>query len=174
MSDKQITPTFHAEVQLAGWSESHNGGCKVTFWLAQPSDLDAFRAMTVRKGNTAGQRLACALVEIGDDERPVPPEPRKGGELAKLAGQWCRLPEFVEFIRPIYDRAMGGDGSSYGDVSPRRDFGGDESAYARHCILVLCNIDSRAELDHNAEAAEDFHRLIRLPFAEHLRAEAEV
>ena len=174
MSDKPITPMFHSEVQLAGWSESHNGGCKVTFWLAQPSDLDAFRAMTVRKGNTAGQRLACALVEIGDDERPVPPEPRKGGELAKLAGQWCRLPEFVEFVRAIYDRAMGGDGSSYGDVSPRQDFGGDESAYARHCILVLCNIDSRAELDHNADAAEKFHRLIRLPFAEHLRAEAEV
>lgn len=172
MSDKPITPMFHSEVQLAGWSESHNGGCKVTFWLAQPSDLDAFRAMTVRKGNTAGQRLACALVEIGDDERPVPPEPRKGGELAKLAGQWCRLPEFASFIRPIYDRAMGGDGSSYGDVSPRRDFGGDESAYARHCILVLCNIDSRAELDHNAEAAEKFHRLIRLPFVEHLSAGA--
>lgn len=173
MSDKPITPMFHSEVQLAGWSESHNGGCKVTFWLAQPSDLDAFRAMTVRKGNTAGQRLACALVEIGDDERPVPPEPRKGGELAKLAGQWCRLPEFVEFIRPIYDRAMGGDGTGYGDVSPRRGFGGDESAYARHCILVLCGIDSRAELDHDAEAAEKFHRLIRLPFADYLRAEAE-
>ena len=69
---------------------------------------------------------------------------------------------------------MGGDGTGYGDVSPRRDFGGDESAYARHCILVLCDIDSRSELDHNAEAAEKFHRLIRLPFAEHLRAEAEV
>jgi hypothetical protein len=174
MSDKPITPMFHSEVQLAGWSESHNGGCKVTFWLAQPSDLDAFRAMTVRKGNTAGQRLACALVEIGDDEQPVPPEPRKGGELAKLAGKWCRLPEFVEFVRAIYDRAMGGDGTGYGDVSPSREFGGDGSAYARHCILVLCDIDSRSELDHNAEAAEKFHRLIRLPFAEHLRAEAEV
>ena len=173
MSDKPITPTFHAEVQLAGWSESHNGGCRVTFWLAQPSDLDAFRAMTVRKGNTAGQRLACALVEIGDDERPVPPEPRKGGELAKLAGKWCRLPEFVEFIRPIYDRAMGGDGTRWGDVRPGEDFGGDMAAYARHCLLMLCGINSRAELDHDAEAAGRFHRLIRLPFAERLRAEAE-
>ena len=87
MSDKPITPMFHSEVQLAGWSESHNGGCKVTFWLAQPSDLDAFRAMTVRKGNTAGQRLACALVEIGDDEQPVQAPAamqQKGGALAQL------------------------------------------------------------------------------------------
>ena len=108
MSDKPITPMFHSEVQLAGWSESHNGGCKVTLWLAQPSDLDAFRAMTVRKGNTAGQRLACALVEIGDDEQPVQAPAamqQKGGALAQLAGKWCRMPEFASFIRPIYDRA---------------------------------------------------------------------
>lgn len=165
---------FHAEVQLAGWSESHNGGCKVTFWLAQPSDLDAFRAMTVRKGNTAGQRLACALVEIGDDELPVPPDKPKGGALARLAGQWCRMPQFVEFVQPIYDKAMGGDGSAWGDVSPNRDFGGDEAAYARHCILILCGIKSRAELDHDAEAAEKFHRLIRLPFVDCLRDEVPV
>ena len=176
MSDKPITPMFHSEVQLAGWSESHNGGCKVTFWLAQPSDLDAFRAMTVRKGNTAGQRLACALVEIGDDEQPVQAPAtmqQKGGALAQLAGKWCRMPEFASFIRPIYNRAMGGTGFGSGDLSPA-DYGGDCAAYARHCILVLCDIDSRSELDHNAEAAEKFHRLIRLPFAEHLRAEAEV
>jgi hypothetical protein len=74
-----ITPTFSGEFQLAGWSESHNGGCKVTFWLADPSELDAFRAMTVRKGQQAGHRLAAVLVEIGDDEQPVQPEPQAEG-----------------------------------------------------------------------------------------------
>lgn len=69
MSD--ITPTFHGEMQLAGWSESHNSGCKVTFWLQSSEDLEAFRALTVRKGNTAGQRFMAALVEVGDDEQPV-------------------------------------------------------------------------------------------------------
>ena len=167
-----VAPLFHGEIQLAGWSESHNGGCKVTFWLAQPSDLDAFRAMTVRKGNVAGQRLACALVEIGDDEMPVQPLAAKGGPLARLAGQWCRMPQFVEFIRPIYDRAMGGDGSGWGDVRPDEEFGGDTAQYARHCLLLLCGINSRAELDHDERAAEVFHTLIRLPFAEVLR-EAE-
>ena len=171
------TPVFHGELQLAGWSESHNGGCKVTFWLAESSDLDAFRAMTVRKGNQAGQRLACALVEIGDDELPVRPPPApaepekpKGGALAKLAGQWCGMPEFVEFIRPVYDKAMGGDGSGWGDVTPEHDFAGNKLKYARHCILLLCDITSRAELDHDAEAARKFHTLIREPFAAHLKA----
>lgn len=68
------TPVFQDELMLAGWSETHTGGAKVTFWLPDASALDAFRTMTVKKGNTAGQRFACVLVEIGDDEQPVEPE----------------------------------------------------------------------------------------------------
>ena len=48
MSD--IAPLFSDEVQLAGWSDSHTSGAKVTFWLSDPSQLDAFRGMTERKG----------------------------------------------------------------------------------------------------------------------------
>lgn len=67
----ELKPTFQGEVQLAGWKETHTSGVTVTFWLQNPEELDAFRALTVRKGNTAGHRFACVLVEIGDDERPV-------------------------------------------------------------------------------------------------------
>jgi hypothetical protein len=159
-----MKPTFSGEMQLAGWSESHNGGCKVTFWLADPSDLEPFRAMTVRKGNQAGQRLMAALVEVGDDERPVQePEKPKGGPLSELAGQWCRRDDFKQWIRPVYDRIMGGDGTGYGDVTPE-DVGGEEK-YAAHAICVICEINSRRELDHNAEAAALFHTLIREPYA---------
>ena len=70
-SSVSMQPTFSGEIQLAGWSESHTGGCKVTFWLQSTEDLDAFRALTVRKGNTAGHRFMAALVEIGDDEQPI-------------------------------------------------------------------------------------------------------
>jgi len=172
-----MTPTFSGEMQLAGWSESHTGGCKVTFWLQSPDDLQAFRALTVRKGNTAGQRFMAALVEIGDDEQPVEPvienpkiEKPKGGPLAKLAGMWCNDGEFLHFIRPVYDRLMGGDGSGYGDVTPDDDFGGMLEKYCAHCIKVMCEIDSRAELDHNPVAAEKFHSLIRGPYQKHLIA----
>ena len=174
-----ITPTFAGEMQLAGWSESHTSGCKVTFWLQSPDDLEAFRALTVRKGNTAGHRFMAALVEIGDDELPVPPiytgndevlpiKP-KGGALARLAGMWCMDAEFYSFIRPVYDIAMGGDGKGCGDVTPD-DFDGRVSEYCKHCILVLCDIQSRAELDHDPVAAEKFHRLIRGQYSRHLIA----
>ncbi|WYX08203.1 hypothetical protein WJ978_19770 [Achromobacter xylosoxidans] len=66
-----VPVAFQGEVMLAGWSQTHNGGAKVTFWLQDDTDLEAFKAMTVAKGKTAGQRLALVAVEIGDDEQPV-------------------------------------------------------------------------------------------------------
>ena len=148
-----MKPTFQGEVQLAGWSETHTGGCKITLWLSDPSDLDVFRALTVRKGNTAGHRLACVLVEIGDDERPVEPpasEKPKGGPLAKLAGQWCGDPIFWEWL----EETVGEKVASADDAA----------------ILVrqVCDVASRAELDNDAAAADRFHRLVRRPYADWL------
>lgn len=147
-----ITPTFAGEIQLAGWSESHTGGCKVTFWLQGPDELAAFRTLTTRKGNTAGHRFMAALVEIGDDELPVQADTvipvsdkPKGGALAVLAGMWCRSPDF----------------QTWSDTR--------NPAESRIFILQACEIDSRAELDHNEESAEKFHRLIRGPFSKYIQ-----
>jgi hypothetical protein len=150
---EQMKPTFHGEVQLAGWSESHTSGCKVTFWLSDPGELEAFRAMTVRKGNASGQRLAMALVEIGDDEKPVQesgaftqPEQTGLGPICKLAVQWCKDPMFMEwFIAPGEPKT--------------------EEA-CRVSMLHACGIESRRELDTNKHAADLFHKRIREPYAE--------
>lgn len=138
-----IQPSFQGEVMLAGWSETHNGGAKVTFWLQDADDLEAFKAMTVAKGKTAGQRLALVAVEIGDDEQPVHRQEKpKGGELARLAGILCENPLFHKWLGVT----------------------GDEFAAKR--VRVICEVASRAELDHCEEAAERFHDLIRKPFLE--------
>jgi len=144
-----MNPTFSGEVMLAGWSETHNGGAKVTFWLSDPEELAAFKRMTVAKGKTAGQRLACVLVEIGEDELPKQPEPAKaeelkGGPLAKLAGMWCQSRDFMRWC---------------GAASPSK---------AKLFILEVCGIESRVELDHNPVAAEIFHRRIRSVYPEWL------
>lgn len=154
-----MTPTFAGEMQLAGWSESHTSGCKVTFWLSSPDDLEAFRALTVRKGNTAGHRFMAALVEIGDDEQPVQSdigktisEKPKGGELARLAGIWCNEPKFWRWID-----AVGGP-----EI--------DNDMQAAEWIRKTCDVESRVELDHNKEAGEYFHQAIRLPYMDYLKA----
>lgn len=142
-----MTPTFSGEMQLAGWSESHNGGCKVTFWLQSPEDLEAFRALTVRKGNTAGHRFMVALVEIGDDEQPVQePDKPKGGPLSKEAALLCQNAEFQHWLRYFVQ----------GDVH-------DANAAAK-CVRDLCRVQSRAEFDTDAAAGQRFIDKVRIPF----------
>lgn len=169
-----MTTTFSGEIQLAGWSDTHNGGAKITFWLPDAESLEVFKGLTAKKGNTAGHRFMAALVEIGDDELPVElMEPGssefnkivkpKGGALAKLAGQWCNLQSFFDWIQPVYDNFLGDIGPEIYDT---------KQEYCRHCLLVMCDIDSRAELDHDPIAAEKFHRLIRLPYSEYLKEAA--
>ncbi len=65
-------PTKELDLMLAGWDHSHNGGIKVTFWLADEASLEYFKNATVRKGKTAGQRYAAVLVQLQDDETPDP------------------------------------------------------------------------------------------------------
>lgn len=143
-----LTPTFQGEMQLAGWSDTHNGGAKVTFFLADAADLDAFRTLTIRKGNHAGHRFMAALVEIGDDEQPVQTGQQKGGELAKLAGQFCNNPEFWKFLHAKHGWPC----------SMTED--------AAKLIRNRCHINSRSELDHKPEAAAIFHEQFREPFVE--------
>lgn len=71
---------------------------------------------------------------------PASDEKPKGGDLAKLAGMLCVNPKFQEWA----------------EVS-------DANGAARW-IRMACGIESRAELDHDAEAAAKFHRDVRLPF----------
>jgi len=150
-----MTPTFTGEVMMAGWSDTHNGGAKVTFWLPDADSLEVFKGLTQKKGNTAGHRFMCVLVEIGDDEAPVDrlvegpkPDfsdirPRKVGPLCMLAVKWCRDPEFLNWL------AM------------------DSEKGAASCVKVVCGIESRKELDTDPAAAERFHSLIRGPFSKY-------
>ena len=157
-----MTPTFTGELQLAGWSESHTGGCKVTFWLQSPDELTAFRALTVRKGNTAGHRFMAALVEIGDDELPVEPvaEPKPREQLGD-ACYWtvmrCHEPNFWDFM----------DEKEWGnEVDSKFVYNKDVAAWA---VKLICNITSRKELDTNPEANKIWHSEIRIPYMEYLK-----
>lgn len=149
------TPIFSDEVQLAGWSDSHTSGAKVTFWLKDPEQLAAFRGMTERKGKTAGQRLAMVLVEINDDETLGSPQPEKDkpGPLCLLAIQWCRDEVFQRWIcRPSH-------------INP---FPEVSAGAARQKIITVCGVESRRELDTNDRAAMRFQELIRLPYMSYL------
>lgn len=149
---------FKGEVMLAGWSESHNGGAKVTLFLQSPEELEPFRSMTVAKGKQAGQRFMCVLVEIGDDERPV--KQHKGGSLTKLAGMFSQQERFWRWARLT-------DPVSW-DRSAAIAMTEEPAEVAAEFIRLKCGITSRAELDSNSAAAHLFHDRIRIPYSKSL------
>lgn len=149
-----INPSYQGEVQLAGWTESHTCGAKVTFWLPDADSLDVFRGMTAKRGNRSGHRFMCVLVEIDDDETPVQAEPvaekvepekLKGGPLAMLAGRWCADPLFQHWI------------------------GANSAEAAAEEVRYQCGVRSRSELDHNGVARSNFEHRIRKPFMQYCR-----
>lgn len=137
--------THNVELMLLGWTQTHNGGSKLTFQVSD-DDLDQFRGMTVKKGNTAGQRFMAALVEIGPDEQPVPVEEKQPlGSRAFLAVKWCKDQRFRDWVA-----------KRYGIDDPR------------DAILTICRIGSRRELDENPDAWAAFDDRFRKPYNEHL------
>lgn len=167
-------PSVNLEMMLAGWQDSHSGGAKLTFWLPDGEALEPFKAMTAKKGGTAGQRFMAVLVMLGDDETPQPIPQKdakpKLGPLALLAVQLCKNPAFTEWLRPIYCKFMGGDGHSWGDVTPELDFDGSKEAWTRHAILALCHCEeSRRELDTTPGCKQLFETRIRGPWLESQR-----
>ena len=147
------------EASSAGFKDMADSSVRITFEF-EPRHA----AVAVALFGPRGRSVAIAALKDGHgaaSDAVVADKP-KGGELAKLAGMWCNESNFLAFIRPVYDKTMGGDGSGWGDVTP--DDVGGTSQYCAHCIKVFCDIDSRVELDHNPAAAEKFQRLIRLPY----------
>ena len=146
------TPSFQGEVMLAGWSETHAGGAKIVLWLPDADSLNAFRAMTVRKGNVAGQRFVAVLVEIGDDELPVAPAIEGNSSELKGLGVPAKPPIGPLCLAAVsvgattnFCRFVSGDGSVEGS--------------ARY-IRTFCKVKSRRELDTNAQAGANFRYLM--------------
>lgn len=73
----------------------------------------------------------------------------KGGHLARSAAILCQDPEFRRYL----DRAQ----SHKGGVHIPDGTHSEEDA--RDLIVTACNIGSRAELDHNVQAATKFRQI---------------
>ena len=142
-----IEATYHGEVRVVRSSYTSKTGPTITLALHDIDELNRVQGMD-------GKRYMLALVEIGDDEQPVPSaailEKPKGGALAKLAGMWCSDPEFWRW------------------ASTRMDLPVSNANGAAAFIRLNCGVDSRAELDSNDEAADLFQKHIRGPYMKHL------
>lgn len=134
-----IEASYHSEVRFVRSSYSSKTGTTITLALPDSDELSKVQGMD-------GKRYMLALVEIGDDEQPVQKPEKTGGPLAVLAGRWCQEPEFWRFLSDF----LGWPASSEAD--------------AVRYVRMYCQIESRAELDHNPDAARLFHSGIRGPY----------
>ena len=158
-----MNPTYSGEVQFAGYSDSSRSGPRITLRLAERADLESFVG-------SEGKRYMLALVEIGADEQPVQPQSKPAGPLCKWVAIRCKEQSFINFLRPVYDKALGGSGNGWGDVSPEHDFEGNVEKWAAHAVRFFCEVESRADIDGNDIAEERLHRIIRQPYADWLAA----
>lgn len=137
--DTAKLPFFSDEMQLAGWSETHNGGCKVTFWVPSAEAMEPFKHMTIRSGNTSGQRVFAVFVQLNEQEEPMPAQAaaRKSAHLGPLCGEavgYCNRPAFVEWLTR---------GTNFASTS----------AGAREAMCKQLGISSRKDLDTDEKAA---------------------
>lgn len=165
--------TIQADVMLLGWSETHNGGAKITLQLADVAELEPFKKMTLAKGKIAGQLLTAVFVEVDGNGQPVPPEPeagtgeqtakkRGGGKFPAgycgLAVMWSGDPVFLSFLMENYPATHCACLQALGPGSHDIDVVGG------WCIKKLCGIASRKELDAKDTARATFEKLIREPY----------
>ena len=77
--------------------------------------------------------------------------PVKGGPLANLAGRWANEPMFLEWMRSTNQPA-------------------NTPLDAAEFIRARCCVESRAQLDHDAEAKARFERHVRGTYSKYRAA----
>ena len=173
-----VQTAFQGEVQFRRYSDTSTQGQQVVFAVADREALESFIGKE-------GKRFMAVLVEIGDDEQPVQAEQKTAGQpencrssekqqvsrerlgdLAWRAVQWCKEPEFADFITAkFYDLHPSGlPGTPV--VNPN----GSSEEFCKFAVQALCGIESRKELDANEDAKRLFNQLIRGPYQKHLMA----
>ena len=127
-----------------------DGTLRISFDVEPAHAQDAFKLFAA-----PGTPAAIAALAVGYEAKsPIItdyPDKPKGGVLAVLAGRWCQDPDFWTWFTSIGHYC-------------------ENSIDAAENVRYLCDIKSRAELDHDSVAAEKFHRLIRGPFSKYVQA----
>jgi hypothetical protein len=133
-----MTEAIPIEVRKIGYRQSTKDGMVISF-AVHPEDM---RAEVAAAG--LGTRYMMALVEIGDDEKPVEkPKEKRDYSLPQRVAMVCNEPAFEKFLceTEFEDRFMP-----------------DKDQVATH-VRYLCGVDSRSEILPGTEAARKWDEL---------------
>lgn len=105
----------------------------------EPGDVAKFHKLVSKVGTA----LALAALKPAHLVRAAPEKEGKGGAMAKLAGIWCNDPEFIAWT------------------------GCNDADEAAQWVREAAAVQSRAEFDNDADAAERFQVRVRGPYMKH-------
>lgn len=110
-----------------------------------------------------GTPLALARLKT-KAEAAKEPEPPKGGAWSQWLAMRCGEPEFAAWLRDLDVR--------HTRVIDQRIAAGSLSEEESAAVLArrICEVQSRAEIDNDPEAAQRFQERIRGPWAKHYEA----
>jgi len=125
----------------------------------------AFAKQAINLFAMPGTPMAVSALKVGyaaaGNTPPAEPEDLKGGELAKLAGKWCLMPEFQSWLRSQFPFTWA---DCLEDIKNQGE-GVDEGKVAAGVVRRHCCVNTRAKLDHDPIAKRTFNEDIRLPFS---------
>jgi hypothetical protein len=178
VSGEDEYPTvLQGEVMLLDWSETAKGGAKIVLQLDSPDALEHFRSLTLAKRGQAGQRLACIIKLLPDDDQAPSPTAGMGhpdddraarrGVVAKTAKasavgpkcqatvRWCASPMFQNWLADAFPAQW------------RAALGADPQTCAGHVVKALLGIDSRKAIDTDPKVGKEWDELVRIPWMAH-------
>ena len=140
------------EAVTAGIKDLADGTLRVSFDIEPRYAQEAYALFGSRGSSVAIAALTQQATTALAQAEVVQKAPPLTG-LALLAVQWCKEPKFWQWL----------NGMKYGDLYIKND------KDAKNYICVICNIQSRVELNSDKSAADKFNRFIREPYMEWLK-----
>jgi len=158
---------FQGELMLAGGGNPLGQGMWVRFWMDDEADSHPFAGCAGRQRNEPGDLFMAAFVELDSDDEPINQEKRariekangarKGGPLCKWAATKGQDKLFLQWLSEAIQMP---------DKKYRPVAWWEQDDRVARWIRWLCGVESRADLDNNAQAAENFHDRVRRPYSE--------
>lgn len=141
------------EAASAGVKDMADGSLRITIEFSPVHAKEAYALFGARGTPLAITALKTGYAAAGG---ALQPPKEKLGALCVLAVQWCKDPQFWDFL-------------NFANVSRTSDIVGNDQE-AKELVCFLCGIDSRKELDSNERAAAYFDRAFRKPYMAYLKA----